>query len=638
MDVTLPDGTTVRGVPEGTSKVQLAEKLRANGRQVPDSWLTREIPDSTPQPKPPKNEPGVLSDSIAGSLEAGASMATSIPAGIAGNLAGLWKTVTGGKFGTPEGTREGAERAHEVSQGLTYEPRGGAGQRTLQRVGDLVQQSGVAGVNPGVAMGAVPPAAGGTKVRDIMARGSQRVGDALSETAAADLEGAGRFGAPREAAMLGVGAAETDVARMRRERAGSLPVPIRLTKGQAERDFEGQRFERETAKDAKAGQPIRERYAEQNEAILGNFDAWLDQTGAEAPNLRATGKAVDEALVAKSKRAKSEINKAYTAARESGETSQMVPTNDLVEFIEKSRSAAKNAPILSAIEDELVRLGGAKPAPAGKLVAGNMTINDMEELRKMVGRLAQPGTPNQVYGIDAKKIIDASTEGRGGDLYKRARALRTNYAREFEDRGAVAKLLRTKPGTADRAVAYEDVFAHSILNGSLDDTQALARTLKSAGPQGQRAWRELQGATIDYIKGESSKGISADIRGNPIVSPAKLDKVVVSLDADGKLDYIFGKQNAQALRDINDLAKDVYTAPPGAMNTSNSGSVIMQALGEIGTGHLSVGTARAVAMAKKSWDGRKVRKRIREALADDPVSQLAPEDRNLRVRDLMETP
>lgn len=44
MDVTLPDGTVVKGVPDGTTKAQLAEKLKANGRDVPREWLGKRSP------------------------------------------------------------------------------------------------------------------------------------------------------------------------------------------------------------------------------------------------------------------------------------------------------------------------------------------------------------------------------------------------------------------------------------------------------------------------------------------------------------------------------------------------------------------------------------------------------------------
>lgn len=39
MDVQLPDGSTLAGIPDGTTKGQIAEKLKASGHAVPDDWL-----------------------------------------------------------------------------------------------------------------------------------------------------------------------------------------------------------------------------------------------------------------------------------------------------------------------------------------------------------------------------------------------------------------------------------------------------------------------------------------------------------------------------------------------------------------------------------------------------------------------
>jgi hypothetical protein len=41
MDVTLPDGTVIKGVPDGTTREQLAQKLVAKGFKVPDAWLAK---------------------------------------------------------------------------------------------------------------------------------------------------------------------------------------------------------------------------------------------------------------------------------------------------------------------------------------------------------------------------------------------------------------------------------------------------------------------------------------------------------------------------------------------------------------------------------------------------------------------
>ena len=58
------------------------------------------------------------------------------------------------------------------------------------------------------------------------------------------MPGAADAATPTPGTMGSVGAAGTDMATMRRQAAESLPVPIKLTKGQAERSFEQQRFER----------------------------------------------------------------------------------------------------------------------------------------------------------------------------------------------------------------------------------------------------------------------------------------------------------------------------------------------------------------------------------------------------------
>lgn len=44
MDVTLPNGQVIQGVPDGTTRAQLAEKLRGNGMDVPQEWMGEQKP------------------------------------------------------------------------------------------------------------------------------------------------------------------------------------------------------------------------------------------------------------------------------------------------------------------------------------------------------------------------------------------------------------------------------------------------------------------------------------------------------------------------------------------------------------------------------------------------------------------
>jgi hypothetical protein len=323
------------------------------------------------------------------------------------------------------------------------------------------------------------------------------------------------------------------------------------------------------------GEPLRQRFAEQNAAVPENFDAWIHQTGAERTTLRSVGEAVVNPIVAKKAEVKARINAAYNEARTAGQMAEQVDVAPLRAYVEQNRSAAKNAPILSSIDDELNRLSSKQ---------GTISINDMEELRKMTDRLSQPGTPNSVYGGDAIRLIDDLTRDKGGPLYQQARRMYENYANEFNNKQVISKLTGTKPNTKDRIVAFEDVFDKSILSGSLDDVRALRRTLQTAGEPGTQAWKELQGQTLRHIKDKMLENSARDVNGNPIVSAAKLDAIVRNLDADGKLDFIFGKQGGAQIRDINDMAKDILTSPPGSVNSSNTATVLAAMFDTVATG------------------------------------------------------
>jgi hypothetical protein len=117
MDVQLPDGTTVQGVPDGTSKAELAQKLKANGRDVPDEWLK------------PAKQPGVAERAYdafknvqAGITEPALSMATGMLAKPVSDVAGLGM-LAAAPFAKvdPSGFKDYVQRQ------LTFEPKSSAG-------------------------------------------------------------------------------------------------------------------------------------------------------------------------------------------------------------------------------------------------------------------------------------------------------------------------------------------------------------------------------------------------------------------------------------------------------------------------------------------------------------------------------
>jgi dihydrodipicolinate synthase/N-acetylneuraminate lyase len=64
---------------------------------------------------------------------------------------------------------------------------------------------------------------------------------------------------------------------------------------------------------------------------------------------------------------------------------------------------------------------------------------------------------------------------------------------------------------------------------------------------------------------------------------------VRALDANGRLDVMLGKKNAQTVRDIDDVVRYVTTVPPGTLiNTSGTTLTLMAAMAEAGaTGALT---------------------------------------------------
>jgi len=175
-----------------------------------------------------------------------------------------------------------------------------------------------------------------------------------------------------------------------------------------------------------------------------------------------------------------------------------------------------------------------------------MSLKEAESVRRFINRNVNDADPNDVRIASAlKREIDAATESAGGNKYKQARRARAKYAQDYENVSLVRNLTGLKRGSADRAIALEDVLRKSILepSASLDSVRQVRRLLQTkAGDEGVQAWKELQGATLRHIQDQMTKGVTTNQRGDRVVSAAQLDRVLAKLDQSGKLDFIFGNR------------------------------------------------------------------------------------------------
>jgi len=409
------------------------------------------------------------------------------------------------------------------------------------------------------------------------------------------------------------GAMSASEETIRAQRAAELPVPIELARFQRTRNFDEQQRARELAKNNEVGGPIRDRMSQQQEALRQNFERFIEGTGSQVwENPYEQGGVIADALSTLAKRERTKINALYKRAEQAGEMREPVSYRSLSDFIagQTPTTREKLAPVLRTVQEQL---DAADPNKTGMI-----TLNQMEDIRKLINKVSSPGTPDASFGRDMRGIIDDATKDAGGDVYRQARAARAKYARDFDDIDLVQKIYSTKPGSTERYVALEKVVDRITgTSAPLDSVNGLLGLLDRAGPRGARAKKELQGAVMEKIRDQAYRGITRDESGGVVIQPSALNAIIVQLDKSGKLDAIFDKKTAELLRTVNDVTKDIVTAPPGSVNASGTSSAIMNAIDTVatfGTTGIPVPAAKILNEFRKSLANRSMRKEVKRLL------------------------
>lgn len=401
----------------------------------------------------------------------------------------------------------------------------------------------------------------------------------------------------QEAPLTGVGAASVTDQKLRAERAKELPIPIELSKDQITRNPADVRFARETAKDPVLGQKLQEHYARQNDLIQKNLDHLVESTGAEYSGLNQVelGKKLFDVVEPARAVRKNEITQAYNRARQLGEMNEPINISPLQNFVKAHEAEAINAPVIKSLEVKINSL--AKD--------GQLSLNDLEEVRKMVGRLSQDTATNATYGRQINKMIDTMTENKGGKAYKQARKLNADFMTEFENTPVMKNITALKNGNStQRKVAIEDLIQKSVIGSTRDDTIRLFDSLSKMGPEGQKMVNELKGAVAQKIKDQATKNVQLDINGKPYVSTAALNSIITDLDKSGKLELLFGKKGAEHYRTLNQVTKEIQTVPQGTTNPSGTAATLLATMAEMGAQTAMTGVPVPVAMIAKHVYGK----------------------------------
>ena len=598
-NVNAPDGSIISvDAPDGATEQDAIAFAASTWKPTGASQIPRAPGIITP----PAPQIG-LQDRIMGAIETPAILAGGLGRAIVSPFAKMYGEALGG-YGTPQGKAAGEEAARTAAAQF-YQPRTETGPEIVNMMGNALNALPPTFGSTGTILNALAPA---TAIQARIAA------TPYVQKAMIPVQKAIEAVTPAEKQMVGMGAATTQEDILRAERAQRQG--IRLLKGEQQQNLGQLQFESETAKNfpETVGKPLLEAKAAQKTDILNRMDRMAEETGAQgalsdSESYRKLGTLLDKELVSAYEAKINKVDVAYQKARKANETKAVVDTKPIDDYLTSLAAEALSVPEINSIS--------AKLKAFKELKNGQVTIDDIESIYQVANKLGKPGETSGKYMKDIKNVLDQVTEGAGGDLYKAARTQRKELANQFDDNFRVAELLGTKAGYADRKVALDDVFRHIVLDGSKEQMQNVAVLLKKAGPQGQQAWAEVQGQTIQHMKDQLTKNASGEL------SFAKLKTTIDNLDREGKLSYLFGKTGRDQIIDLRDTVKDALVKPPGAVNYSNTASAMVRVFDALEKTKLPF-TSMAAEAARKQSLGKKVEEAVNfNALAPTAKSKNA---------------
>jgi hypothetical protein len=566
------------------------------------------IPGATTQAPAAKPERSAL-DVIGGVLETPLALASGAVGGVVRPVATMVGELSSPyKQGSPQATAAGQRAMQAASRGL-YTPQTQTGQDIMSGMSEALGF-----LPPMQPMGTLTATANALAAPAM--RQARDVVTPMVQQAAAPVVNALTRPNPQ---MSGMGAANTAEELLRTERLQRFK--IRNTLGQRTKNLPQQQFESEVERGVIAGIPeetktqLIEQFSnfksEQKRDILSQFERMTNQVvgeeglGIDRSSPRAVGTVVDKALVKLYEDKLKKVDDAYQAARDSGETKQIVNTNQLESWLNDHAPEAISVPQIQTISEKFKALK--------KATNNQISIDDLENLYKSAGNLAEGNPSAALFMGKIKGVINDMTAGAGGDLYRIARRERKQLGKQFEDVARVDQLLSTKAGKIDRKVALDDVYNHVVVDGSLEEMRTVTSLLKKT-PEGQKAYKELQGYTVQRMKDLLlKKGEEGDA-----ILLNNFSNFVTQLDREDKLSYMFGKKGRDEILDLRNAIKDVLVKEPGAVNYSNTSGFVLRGLEALQS--LRVPLAKSAAEIART---REVKGKVTKAL-QQPTNQLAP--------------
>jgi hypothetical protein len=388
--------------------------------------------------------------------------------------------------------------------------------------------------------------------------------------------------------------------------ASSLPVPIKLMRGEASGDVNY--LSRE--KNIRGNNPeVATLMNERNADIVRNFDAIKEQA---APDVYATGHDVNQAAVDAYKTMDAGKRAAISADYQAIEDANggKFPLNGK-DFSDAAIKALEK-------DDDIAFLPAEIRGLIDKYAQGaDFTVSKFESLRTKLAtaqRAAHDGNVKHSIGIVANTLEALPMSEEAAALKPLADKARASAKARFDLRRAdPAYEAAINDGVAigEPSPVAQNFLRTYAIKGSPAAVQNMVRNL-SNDPHNQQL---LAAGTMDHLK--SSSGI--DLRtGTGNVSQSKLNRALVELDAGGKGKMLLGPQTAQTVNKLGNVVGYTQIQAPGSyVNNSNTLVAKLKSgvkTGAEGLGNLIVPGAKGGTWLRKMAEQRAERNFVKDTI------------------------
>ena len=558
-DFATADSAFSGGRSVGASKAdQIPGQIMASGKYIPAT-----NPAVVAHP-----EPSLLEKYVTGPISAATSAATGIIGQGVGTVYGIAKEVASGKFGTPEGTQLANDEAIKMANQIAEKPHSQAAADYLGWLGSAFDDSKLGGLGPAEFFGisgtipSVQEAAAGGKLLFNAGKPAALVGDAAT---------AGSVGAagvlPAEMAKATVANASPELQSAvntaiqkgqplnaevlsRHAEADSLPVPVRLTAGQATQDPVILSQEQ----NMRGAQPaLAQRFNEQNGQMIGNVNAIRESA---APDIYTSskpelGSQIINGYETKDAALKADISAKYKALEDAN--GGQFPLDGKA-FVDNADTALHKALLYNEVP------AGLRSTLNDLRQGGSMTFEDFESLRTNLARTMRSQSADGNVKAAAGVIRDALEEmpmpAGAEHLKPLADTARAAAKARFDLIGADPAYKAVVNGTAS-----PDAFVGKyVVGGDLGDVQTMKVNL-SHDPVAQQA---MTAGTLDFLKERA--GI-LDNQGN--FSQSGFNRGLEKIRP--KLSIIFEPETANQVQTLGNVARYTQAQPRGSfVNNSNT--------------------------------------------------------------------